>query len=50
MVAAVNAAFGALPREELMARLAALGIPAGQVRSLDEVYQWDQTRSQGLLI
>ncbi|HET6210291.1 MAG TPA: CoA transferase, partial [Jatrophihabitans sp.] len=50
VVAAVNAAFGRHPREELMARLAVLGIPAGQVRSLDEVYQWDQTRSQGLLI
>jgi formyl-CoA transferase len=50
VVAAVNAAFGEFPRDELMARLAVLGIPAGQVRSLDEVYQWDQTRSQGLLI
>ena len=25
-------------------------MPAGKVRSLDEVYEWDQTRSQGLLI
>jgi formyl-CoA transferase len=33
-----------------MATLAAIGTPAGQVRSLDEVYQWEQTRSQGLLI
>ncbi len=31
-------------------RLADAGIPAGAVRSLDQVYDWDQTRSQGLLI
>jgi crotonobetainyl-CoA:carnitine CoA-transferase CaiB-like acyl-CoA transferase len=50
VVAAVNAAFGGYPRDELIERLAELGIPAGQVRSLDEVYQWEQTRSQGLLV
>jgi crotonobetainyl-CoA:carnitine CoA-transferase CaiB-like acyl-CoA transferase len=26
------------------------GVPAGRVRTLDEVYDWDQTRSQGLVI
>jgi crotonobetainyl-CoA:carnitine CoA-transferase CaiB-like acyl-CoA transferase len=31
-------------------RLAGLGIPAGKVRTLDEVYTWDQTLSQGLLV
>ena len=31
-------------------RLDSLGVPAGQVRSLDQVYGWDQTRSQGLVI
>jgi formyl-CoA transferase len=36
--------------EELLARLADAGIPAGKVRTLDEVYTWDQTLSQGLLI
>jgi crotonobetainyl-CoA:carnitine CoA-transferase CaiB-like acyl-CoA transferase len=50
VVAAVNAAFGGYQRDVLMERLAELGIPAGQVRSLDEVYQWEQTRSQGLLV
>jgi crotonobetainyl-CoA:carnitine CoA-transferase CaiB-like acyl-CoA transferase len=50
VVAAVNAAFARHPRAELIDRLAELGIPAGQVRSLDEVYGWEQTRSQGLLI
>ena len=50
VIAAVDDAFAAFDRDSLMARLAELGVPAGQVRSLDEVYGWDQTRSQGLLI
>jgi formyl-CoA transferase len=25
-------------------------VPAGEVRTLDRVYDWDQTRSQGLVI
>ena len=43
-------AFADIAPEDLLARLAAAGIPAGKVRTLDEVYGWDQTRSQGLLI
>jgi len=50
VVEAIDAAFSRYPREELIARLARLGTPAGQVRTLDEVYRWDQTVSQGLLI
>jgi crotonobetainyl-CoA:carnitine CoA-transferase CaiB-like acyl-CoA transferase len=50
VIAAIDAAFGRYRRERLMAILAELGTPAGQVRSLDEVYEWEQTRSQGLLI
>ena len=50
VIGAIDAAFAPYPRAELMAKLADLGIPAGQVRSFDEVYEWDQTRSQGLLI
>ncbi|MET1062327.1 MAG: CoA transferase, partial [Aeromicrobium sp.] len=26
------------------------GVPAGRIRTLDEVYTWEQTLSQGLLI
>jgi len=48
--AAIDAAFAPYERAELMAKLAELGIPAGQVRSIDEVYAWEQTRSQGLLV
>jgi crotonobetainyl-CoA:carnitine CoA-transferase CaiB-like acyl-CoA transferase len=47
---AINAAFGAHQSDGLLARLAGLGIPAGKVRDLREVYTWEQTRSQGLLI
>jgi crotonobetainyl-CoA:carnitine CoA-transferase CaiB-like acyl-CoA transferase len=50
VVAAVDDAFAAYPRAELMPMLAAIGTPAGQVRTLDEVYRWEQTRSQGLLV
>ena len=50
VIAAIDAAFGRYSRERLMTILADLGTPAGQVRSLDEVYKWEQTLSQGLLI
>ncbi|MGY1708485.1 CaiB/BaiF CoA transferase family protein [Geodermatophilus sp. SYSU D00758] len=42
--------FADIGPEELLARLAAAGIPAGKVRSIDEVYTWEQTLSQGLLV
>lgn len=50
VIETVNAAFASLGFDELMERLNAAGIPAGEVRTLDRVYDWDQTRSQGLLI
>ncbi len=46
----LDAAFADIPHAELLARLAEIGIPAGEVRTLDRVYDWDQTRSQGLVI
>ncbi len=46
----VEAAFAEWEAEPLLARLDELGIPAGKVRTLDEVYQWEQTLSQGLLV
>ncbi|WP_408899430.1 CaiB/BaiF CoA transferase family protein [Nocardioides sp. R1-1] len=49
-VALVEAAFASWLAEDLLAALAEAGIPAGKVRSLDEVYAWDQTASQGLLV
>jgi len=50
VIAAVDAAFRTLPSAELLVRLDGLGVPAGKVRNLEEVYTWEQTRSQGLLV
>jgi crotonobetainyl-CoA:carnitine CoA-transferase CaiB-like acyl-CoA transferase len=49
-IALVEHAFAHWDAEELLVELAEAGIPAGKVRTLDEVYQWEQTASQGLLI
>ncbi|MEV7804675.1 CoA transferase [Microbispora sp. NPDC088329] len=46
----IEDAFAEHPAEELLARLAAAGIPAGKVRTIDQVYAWEQTLSQGLLV
>ena len=46
----VEAAFRDCTVEELLTRLADLGVPAGRIRAIDEVYAWEQTRSQGLVI
>lgn len=43
-------AFSALTAAEVLARLEAAGVPAGLVRRIDEVYAWEQTKSQGLIV
>jgi crotonobetainyl-CoA:carnitine CoA-transferase CaiB-like acyl-CoA transferase len=50
VIAVVEQAFADWDAEPLLARLAEIGIPAGKVRTLDEVYEWDQVASQGLLV
>ena len=50
LVAAMERALAADGAAAWLARLAELGIPAGKVRTLDEVYGWEQTLSQGLLV
>jgi crotonobetainyl-CoA:carnitine CoA-transferase CaiB-like acyl-CoA transferase len=50
VIAVVESAFADFDAEPLLARLADVGVPAGKVRTLDEVYGWDQTASQGLLV
>ena len=42
--------FADLDRDTLLAQLADAGVPAGRVRSIDEVYDWEQTRSQRLTV
>jgi crotonobetainyl-CoA:carnitine CoA-transferase CaiB-like acyl-CoA transferase len=50
VIAAVNDAFADHDLSDLLERLAKVGVPAGEVRTLDRVYDWEQTRSQGLLL
>jgi crotonobetainyl-CoA:carnitine CoA-transferase CaiB-like acyl-CoA transferase len=46
----IERVLGGAPAEDWLGRLAAAGVPAGKVRSIDDVYTWEQTRSQGLLV
>lgn len=50
VIGLVEGVFADWDAEPLLARLAEVGVPAGKVRTLDEVYTWDQTISQGLLV
>jgi formyl-CoA transferase len=50
VIEVVEEVFSTWDAEPLLARLAEVGVPAGKVRTLDEVYTWDQTASQGLLV
>ena len=50
VTATLNEAFSTWRLDDLLPRLDALGIPAGEVRTIDRVYDWDQTRSQGLVL
>ncbi|GAA1727204.1 CoA transferase [Isoptericola hypogeus] len=50
VIEAVEKAFATTDAADLLAQLGDAGIPAGKVRTLDEVYDWEQTRSQGLLV
>ena len=50
LIEVLEAALAKDAAETWLARLADLGIPAGKVRTLDDVYAWDQTRSQGLVV
>ena len=50
LVALIEGIFAAEPAEHWLELASAAGVPAGKVRSLDDVYNWEQTRSQGLLL
>lgn len=50
VIEVVEEAFADWDPESLLARLADVGVPAGKVRTLDEVYGWEQAASQGLLV
>ncbi|HET8598827.1 MAG TPA: CoA transferase [Segeticoccus sp.] len=50
LVAVIEERFAKDTADAWLQRLADAGVPAGKVRTLDQVYDWEQTRSQGLLI
>lgn len=50
LVAAIDAELPIAPADQWLAQFWRAGVPAGRVRSLDQVYEWEQTRSQGLVI
>ena len=49
LTAVLERRFSELPCEAVLKRLGQAGVPAGQVRSIDDVYAWDQTLAQGLV-
>ncbi|MDQ4008459.1 MAG: CoA transferase [Actinomycetota bacterium] len=50
LIEAIEQAFTREPAETWLQRLADAGVPAGKVRTLDDVFAWEQTLSQGLLV
>ncbi len=50
LIDALEAQLQTTSSADWLARLGAVGVPSGMIRTLDEVYAWEQTRSQGLLI
>ncbi|MGE5718561.1 MAG: CoA transferase, partial [Nocardioidaceae bacterium] len=50
LVAEIDRVFATAGAEEWLARLAEAGVPAGKVRTLDDVFTWEQTLSQGLVV
>jgi crotonobetainyl-CoA:carnitine CoA-transferase CaiB-like acyl-CoA transferase len=46
----VSTIFRAYDTEPLLKLLDQIGVPAGKVRNVKEVYEWEQTKSQGLLV
>jgi crotonobetainyl-CoA:carnitine CoA-transferase CaiB-like acyl-CoA transferase len=50
LVSRIEALFADQPAEHWLGLLAEAGVPSGKVRSMDDVYSWDQVLSQGLLL
>ena len=46
----VQSAFALYCTDELLAKADQIGVPAGRIRTIREVYEWEQAQSQGLLI
>jgi len=50
VIETVNGVFREYAITDLLAKLAEIGVPAGEVRTLDRVYGWDQLASQHMLL
>ena len=50
LVEQIESLFASGPAEHWLAALSDAGVPSGKVRSMDDVYTWDQVLSQGLLL
>lgn len=50
LIGVIEGAFASRSSVDLLSALDRAGVPAGTVRSIDEVYEWAQTRSQGLVV
>lgn len=50
VIAVLENEFSSRMADEILQVLDGIGIPSGKLRSIDEVYNWEQTRSQGLLL
>jgi crotonobetainyl-CoA:carnitine CoA-transferase CaiB-like acyl-CoA transferase len=50
LVERIETLFASSPAEHWLAALSEAGVPSGKVRSMDDVYSWDQVLSQGLLL
>ncbi|WP_371784527.1 CaiB/BaiF CoA transferase family protein [Streptosporangium subroseum] len=50
LIADMERALAKHDRGHWLTALGGAGVPAGAIRSIDEVYAWDQARSQGLVI
>ncbi|MEN9739895.1 MAG: hypothetical protein RLZ72_161 [Actinomycetota bacterium] len=50
LVEVLESALASRSSADVLAELESAGVPAGKIRTMDEVYAWEQTRSQGLVI
>ncbi|MBC2935151.1 CaiB/BaiF CoA-transferase family protein [Nocardioides sp. zg-1228] len=50
LIEAIEERLATAPADTWLARLDEAGVPAGRIRTIDQVYEWDQTISQGLVV
>ena len=50
LIAVIEGVFADESAEHWLALLHDSGVPAGKVRTMDDVYEWEQVRSQGLVL